>query len=77
MTDLRNQPGFDPQPPAGVLVKHLGLVEVGSLQNDVALAVLVGTLGLDDGESFDPWFHPQLAVYGLRNLVLQTFPAFS
>lgn len=74
MTDLRSQPGVDPQPPAELLVKHLGLVEVGNLRNDVAL---VGTLGPDDGEKSVLWFHLQSAVYGLRNLVLQTFPAFS
>ena len=74
LTDSRDkgQPGVDPLPPAEVLVKPLGLVEVGSLQNDAALA---GTLGLEDDARFVLWFRQPSTVSGI--LVLSTFGIFS
>jgi len=70
----KEQPDVDPLPPAEVLVKPLGLVEVGSLRNDAAL---VGTLGLEDDATFVLWFRPPSTECGIENLVLSTFGIFS
>ena len=74
LTDSRDEerPGVDPLPPAEVLVKPLGLVEVGSLRNDAAL---VGTSGLEDDARLVLWFRPPSTVSGI--LVLSTFGVFS
>jgi hypothetical protein len=54
----KEEPDVDPQPPAEELAKHLGLVEVGSLQNDVALVEPVGTSDQEDDGRLALQFHP-------------------